>query len=343
MKKQLLFVGLLFGSTFSVNAQLLQSENFNSLTVGNVGTDLTGATAGQGGLFTFSSDGGTNSAASNYQIVADDAEHGNVLQIIGSNAATGNRFVWKNGLDASWTSRTSGNNVIELEFSFFTGAATTSKSVLRPMIITATGQPIGGFNFNMNTKKLDGFAFGDFNETGTPGNYTISLVDGGLTVAANTWVKVGFAYDTTTGVFTWVSNDLQVGGTIDGEPGYVPAEFDVVLIAGTANTVASTVRFDGFTVKATAEENLLSTDDKIQVNKFSVYPNPSNGLVNISNDLNSTLSSVSFADLNGRTVKTVALNGDSSAQVNISDLSAGVYMVTINSDQGSVTKKIVKN
>ncbi|WP_407934909.1 T9SS type A sorting domain-containing protein, partial [Flavobacterium lindanitolerans] len=34
---------------------------------------------------------------------------------------------------------------------------------------------------------------------------------------------------------------------------------------------------------------------------------------------------------------------DSSAQVNISDLSAGVYMMNINSDQGSVTKKIIKN
>lgn len=342
MKKQLLFAGLLFGSVLTANAQLLQSENFNSLTVGNVGTDLTGVTPGQGGLLTFSNEGGTNGAVSNYQIVADDAAHGNVLQIIGSNAATGNRFVWKNGLDASWTARTTGNNVIELEFSFFTGATTTSKSVLRPMIITSTGQPIGGFNFNMSTKKLDGFAYGDFNNTGTPGNYTISLVDGGLTVAANTWVKVGFAYDTATGVFTWLSDDLQIGGTIDGEPGYVPAEFDVVLIAGTSNTVASTVRFDGFTVKATPQENLLSTGN-IQVNKFSVYPNPSNGLVTISNDLNSALTSVSFADLNGRTVKTVELNGDASAQVNISDLAAGVYMMNISSDRGTITKKIVKN
>lgn len=342
MKKQLLFAGLLFGSVFTANAQLLQSENFNSLTVGNVGTDLTGVTPGQGGLLTFSNEGGTNGGVSNYQIVADDAAHGNVLQIVGSNAATGNRFVWKDGLAASWTSRTSGNNVIELEFSFFTGAATTSKSVLRPIIITADGTAIGGFNFNVGTKKLDGFAYGDFNNTGTPGNYTINLATGGLTVAPNTWVKVGFAYDSTTGVFTWLSDDLQVGGTIDGEPGYVPAEFDVILIAGTANTVASTVRFDGFTVKATAEESLLSVN-KVEVNKFSVYPNPSNGLVTISNDLNSALSSVSFADLNGRTVKTVELNGDSSAQVNISELAAGVYMMNISSDKGTITKKIVKN
>ncbi|WP_370031144.1 T9SS type A sorting domain-containing protein [Flavobacterium sp. 28YEA47A] len=342
MKKQLLFAGLLFGSVFSVNAQLLQSENFNSLTIGNVGTDLTGATAGQGGLFTFSDAGGTNGANSNYQIVADNATQGNVLQIIGSNAATGNRFVWKNGLDASWTSRTSGNNVIELEFSFFSGAATTSKSVLRPLIFTADGTVIGGFNFNMSTKKLDGFAYGDFNQTGTPGNYTISLATGGLSVPANTWIRVGFAYDSTTGTFTWVSNDLDVGGTIDGAPGYVPAEFDVVVIAGTANTVASTFRFDDFTVRATAVENLLSTN-KVEANKFSVYPNPSNGLVNISNDLNSTLSSVSFSDLNGRTIKTVKLNGDSSAQVNISELAAGVYMMNISSDQGTITKKIIKN
>ncbi|OJX55812.1 MAG: hypothetical protein BGO88_02365 [Flavobacterium sp. 38-13] len=88
--------------------------------------------------------------------------------------------------------------------------------------------------------------------------------------------------------------------------------------------------------------SVLGTNE-FSTSKLSVYPNPSNGIVNISSDSNVLLNNVSISDLNGRTVKSVELNGDSSAQVNISDLSAGVYMMNINSDQGSVTKKIIKN
>lgn len=344
MKKTLLIAGLLLSSFFTVNAQVLQSENFNALTVGNIGTDITGMTAGQGGFFTQSSAGGTNAAASNFQIVADNAAHANVLQVTGSDAATGNKFVWKDGLGAAWTARTTGNNIVELEFSFFTGAATASTSVLRPVIYSEAGTIIGGYNFNVNTKRLDGFAYGDFNNTGTPGNYTITLRTGGLILPASTWVKVGFAYNTTTGLFTWKCNDVTpvVAGTIAGSPGYVPDEFDVIYIAGTLNAVASSARFDDLSVKATATENLLTVQN-VAYSKFSVYPNPTNGLVTISNDENSALQSVNITDLNGRTVKSLKLNGEANSQINISDLSAGVYMMNIASDQGTVTKKIVKN
>lgn len=95
---------------------------------------------------------------------------------------------------------------------------------------------------------------------------------------------------------------------------------------------------DDFKITATS----LSTKD-VLANKFSVYPNPANNIVKISNTSNYLLNSVSISDLNGRTVKTLKLNGEASAQINISDLSSGIYMMNISSDQGSVTKKIVKN
>lgn len=88
--------------------------------------------------------------------------------------------------------------------------------------------------------------------------------------------------------------------------------------------------------------SVLGTNEFL-TSKLSVYPNPSNDIVNISSNSNVLLSDLSITDLNGRTVKTVKLNGEASAQISISDLSAGVYMMNINSDQGSVTKKIIKN
>ena len=51
----------------------------------------------------------------------------------------------------------------------------------------------------------------------------------------------------------------------------------------------------------------------------------------------------SITDLNGRTVQSVKFNNVNTAQVNISGLSAGMYLMNIASDHGNVTKKIIKN
>lgn len=88
-------------------------------------------------------------------------------------------------------------------------------------------------------------------------------------------------------------------------------------------------------------QSVLSTED-FNASKFSVYPNPANDVVTISNAANATIDAVTVSDLNGRIVKSVKLNGEATAQVNIADLSAGVYMMNISSDKGTSTKKIVK-
>ena len=77
--------------------------------------------------------------------------------------------------------------------------------------------------------------------------------------------------------------------------------------------------------------------------KFSAYPNPANNVVNISNNDNISLTSVDINDINGRTVKTIKVNNISETQLNISDLSAGVYFMNINTDSGIAVKKFVKN
>ena len=71
---------------------------------------------------------------------------------------------------------------------------------------------------------------------------------------------------------------------------------------------------------------------------FSVYPNPVKDVLNISNSMNAEINTVIVTDINGRTVKQFG----SVSQINVSDLNAGVYFVNINSNEGSTTKKIVK-
>lgn len=88
------------------------------------------------------------------------------------------------------------------------------------------------------------------------------------------------------------------------------------------------------------EAETLSINNAL-AGSFSVYPNPVKDILNISNSIGAEINSVTVTDINGRTVKQVAVNGVES-QINIADLNAGVYFVNINSNQGSLTKKIVK-
>jgi hypothetical protein len=75
---------------------------------------------------------------------------------------------------------------------------------------------------------------------------------------------------------------------------------------------------------------------------FTVYPNPARDLVTIEGLNDSNIVSYKITDLNGRTVRSnVAINA-TTAQINISDLQSGVYMMTVNSDNGSAVKKIIK-
>jgi hypothetical protein len=75
---------------------------------------------------------------------------------------------------------------------------------------------------------------------------------------------------------------------------------------------------------------------------FSIYPNPARDLISIEGSNGVNIISYEIADLNGRIVKSKETINSTAAQINISDLQSGVYVMTINSDNESVVKKIIK-
>lgn len=342
MKKTLLFIAFLLSCNF-LSAQTLLSDNFNSLIVGNIGTDLTGVTAGQNGWYTFNSAGGTNSNNSNYQIVNNDATHLKVVQITGSDAATGTKYLWKDGLATAWGGRTPGNNIIEVEFDFNPGAATTSTNSFRVYLYNTDGTKIlAGLAVAMNTLQVSGVIYAD--NAGTLGNYGINLGAPAPTLTANTWVRMGMSFNKTTGQVIWRGPGFN--GSFTGAGAATdPAEVDFVVSAGTANAVAAVGLYDNFITKATNTDTLLGTENfnTISTSKLSVYPNPVNNIVNISNTENLLITKVSITDINGRTVKTVNTDGVVETQINVAELNAGIYFMNIDTNEGAVTKKIIKN
>lgn len=338
MKKTLLLITFL-GGCFFMNAQTLQSENFGGLTLGNIGTDLTGTTAGQGSYFTFSSTGSN----ADFQVYNEGGDYGNALQINGSTTDTGTRFMWQDGLEAAWNSRTSGNNIIEVEYDLYTGPVTTSKNSMRVYLYDTTDKIVAGFRYTPETRVISGLAY--YNNAGTINTYAFFLGAGGtnLTLTANTWVRLGFSFNQTTGEVRWKGPGFN--GFVPGAAtGLIPSEIDYVVVAGTANTVAAVGKFDNFIARASATDTLLGLDEISApfANVISLYPNPANDLLNIRMS-NASLTSIEIVDINGRTVNSMALNNVSDVQVNVSDLSAGIYMINIYSDNNKTTKKFVKN
>jgi len=340
MKKVLLSLSLL--ASLGLTAQVLESDDFSTLAIGNIGASNT--TAGQGDFYSL------NGVATDFQIVADnDITRGNVLQITGSNTDAGTRYLWRDGLADNWSFRDAGNNILEVEFDFFTGPVTTSKNSVSLLVFDGTlDKVLAGLSFQMDTKIIQGVANYDARtQGGELANYNFRLGATDFVLPANTWVRVGSSFNKTTGEVKWRGpgfNGYIMGAATGADAGEADFIVSPNYVATPANTVASAVRFDNYTIKAEATDRLLAVDNTTTVaTSFDVFPNPVNNVVNVSNAQNNTVNKITVTDVNGRIVKEAKYSNETNVQMNVSELSSGVYMMNISSEKGSTVKKIIKN
>ncbi|MCD1117035.1 T9SS type A sorting domain-containing protein [Chryseobacterium turcicum] len=335
---------LMFGQ-----AQTLVNENFEALNLGDVTTDVTGATAGQGNMYL---SGGTSA---NYQIATIDAANGKSLQVTTGNGAptsTGNtntRWVWKE----ITATATAANNITVTRGKIYTGAANGAgniKLIIYGAIGTSSGT-LGGIKYNYATKTIQGEAYITLNSTPqSAGVLTVTL--GTQTFPANTWVDVEHRYNKTTGlhefkytgsiVYSYSSGQVTSGGlTYTGTTvaGLVPAESDIVNDTAAGNTVANTAGVDLWNVEFSNNVTLSVGETKEAVAGklfISIYPNPTSDILNIKTD--SKINSVSIVDITGKKVN-VKLEGD---KVDVRNLPAGMYLINVETKDGISTEKFIK-
>jgi hypothetical protein len=108
---------------------------------------------------------------------------------------------------------------------------------------------------------------------------------------------------------------------------------------GTETTSAGFLLLD--TVSVTG---VLSTH-QVTDNMFSVFPNPANNFITVSNSQNIKVNTISITDMNGRVVKAndYSTQAAGDIQISVSDLSVGMYLMNIKTENGTLIKKIVKN
>lgn len=353
--KKILLIALI--CTQSSIAQVIVSEGFSLFPLGNIGTDITGVTP-TNNIFTTASNGtapttATNAGNDNFQIVANNAEHGNVLQITGTNGDKGSRTLWYDGFIDQWEFRDVGNEIIEIEYDFYTGTSGASLNTMGLYIYDATRTKIlGGFSFNTKTLVLSGVAY--YTAATAPiGNYLFFLNTGGtnLVLTAETWVRLGVSYNKTTGQVRWKGPGIN--GQVTGAAlGTDPDRASLISTSGTTTTApvqtniaAAIGLFDNFIVRAAATDGLLGVEEVILNSNntaFSVYPNPANNFISVSSLLSSEITAIAIADMNGRLVKSLTYDNLHDIELNISDLDKGMYIMTISSKEGNSIQKFMK-
>lgn len=341
MKKILLLLICIPFFTLQAQQDLLFNEDCEALTIGNIGTDISNTNPGQGGWLTSA----TVANNSDFQIANVGGLNNNVIKIIGSNGATANNKILDQFVGDFWTNRTAGNNVAQVEFDFFTGPATTSKNFMRVALYDATKSKIlAGIRIEMNTLIIKGIAYA--NVSNAINNYSFSLGPSDIVLTANTWYRFGFTFDYGNGdiFFKEVTNNL-FNISIAGASANIPvSELFVFSTTQSGNTSSATGTFDNISLKADIDEtSLLSVETNVlNSNKFKITPNPAKNNIVIENTSN-LIDDVSFYDLKGIVVKKIeTIKNLKNIQVDISDLSQGIYLIKIQSNKKFDVQKIVK-
>ena len=83
----------------------------------------------------------------------------------------------------------------------------------------------------------------------------------------------------------------------------------------------------------------LSTSN-FDSNAFGVYPNPAKEMISILNTNNVDINKATITDLNGRMIKEISSGFD---QINVSNLTRGIYLMSIESGKTIINKKIIIN
>jgi hypothetical protein len=133
-------------------------------------------------------------------------------------------------------------------------------------------------------------------------------------------------------------NADDLGLTQDPAPGTVlgVGVWDITLTATDDYGNSTTCTFE-------LDLTLLGTDDNELNNAISIYPNPANEQVTISNSSNIALETAMIYDLNGKLVSQINLqNMQSEKMIDVSAYATGVYMVYITGEQSSVVKRLIK-
>ncbi len=101
-----------------------------------------------------------------------------------------------------------------------------------------------------------------------------------------------------------------------------------------SNAVYHTDRF-----ALTFKESILGTSESLE--NIAVYPNPTQDFIHIDAQ-NTNVLNATIYDIRGRQVGTYIFNEEEAIQINVSEFETAMYFIEINTNVGTITKRIIK-
>lgn len=341
MKTKILLISTLLFTTIQLtSAQVLYSENFDNLTLGNVSSDFTGATPGQGSWHTKSQAYSVIAdAGNNYFKIVTEPNKGKVLQIM-SLPSLGINQLQKRGLDILWSNRAAGNNILKIQYDFFTGpnmntgSKSIGMSVMNDITFSPTStNPIMAISYRPDLGSLNPLAVAP---------HFLYLSTKQIPDLRNTWINMVVYIDYPNQKIYYSLPSLGVLMVHDAPNAISPAH-SLLFVLGTYNSSEPILqfKFDNFIISA-VDNVPLSTQDFIS-DKFNLYPNPSNNIINITNSENIGVEEIKLYDINGKLIETKTYDMESTIQLDVSAFAAGTYLLHIYTTDGTAVKKVIKN
>ena len=145
-------------------------------------------------------------------------------------------------------------------------------------------------------------------------------------------------------IFWQVAGNATLGTTSDFS-GIILCKTQIDMMTGAAfkgRALAQTaVTLDGNSVRISG--NSSSILDLSLGNSIKIYPNPSRNSMTISNSSGIQMNALLVYDMSGRLIKAIDLRGmEQERTIDLSNLSSGIYMLHVQSDDALATKRWVK-
>ncbi len=338
MKKFLLFISSLPMYAFG---QVLMNENFDSYTVGQVNTDVSGNSAASNGYYVFSGTGTgsttTNSGAETAQFVNEGS--GKALQLITPNGNVAANGIWKGGFSDLWNGRTAGNNILHIQYKFKQNTANNSSGTYGVYLYEANGEALVGARTSSNDLQARLICY--YNDNGTVGTFYFNSPAGAeLMYATNQWSTVDLYFNYDDGQ---VAIDLDNTGllSIGGAGANVnPSEVDILSYGANGNTTSETVIFDDLVVSVSnfplSVEDVTSLKPGISV--IAENPVKDQLVIKLAEIFDVAKTTISISDMNGKQVASMPY----ADAMNVAHLDQGVYIVTISDGVNSENQKLIK-
>ena len=164
-------------------------------------------------------------------------------------------------------------------------------------------------------------------DTDTLGTVTVPFTNAVVPVGSKLVVEI--SHEETTAKVYMGANGLGQTAT-----GYLSSEACAI----TVPTPFATINFAAVHLILNVSGVALSVKSNT-LDQVSIFPNPTNGLVQVSLPNSVEILSVSVSDISGKQMK-ANVSGNT---IDMSNFASGMYMITVNTNEGNLVRKVQKN